>query len=331
MKTFREKKIDKNRPHLVIFWCPKPRKSKRKGGFLPYWDYITMKTKVQEGKFKGAWFKVRKEGNYAEAVSMEKLGRPAIKRLSKNYYMVLSTGEVKQYKLGTSKSVRSLQMTMQRLRGLIRCNFKSGAQNQCFLTLTYAENMTDTKRLMSDWDKFYKRLKYAYKGAKFEYLAVAEPQERGAWHLHVLLRDDKRKRLWIKAEKLTEIWGHGMTQIERIKCDDVGEYFITYFTCVQSHRWDIGEEKGARTHAQKKADRLHLYPSGFNFYRASRGLKRPEKIECKTEELNNEFPLLIKDKSYNIIDADTGEILNRIERQTRKVKSAQNLETSAQN
>lgn len=284
-----------------------------------------MKIKVQEGNYYGIWHTVTEEGDYAEVMSMLKSVQITVRRLSKEYYLVLSTGEVRRYTPRKSKqNGQSLRRTMERLRGLIRCNFKSGAQNQCFLTLTYAENMTDAKRLYKDWDKFYKRLKYAYKNAKFEYLAVAEPQERGAWHLHVLLRDDAREKLWISAKKLTELWGHGMTQIERIKCDDVGTYFITYFTCVQSHRWDIGEEKGVRTHAQKKADRLHLYPSGFNFYRASRGLKRPEKYECSEEYLNQEFEVKLKEKSYDIVSEETGEIINKIQRQTRKRRSASN-------
>lgn len=283
-----------------------------------------MKTKVQEGNYRGIWHRVRLEGDFAEVVSMARPTAQAVRKLSKDSYLVLSTGEVRQYKRQEKKGGESLRKTMERLRGLIRCNFHSNYQNECFLTLTYKENMTDSRRLYTDWDAFYKRLKRAYKEHNFEYISVAEPQERGAWHLHILLKDADGKKLWIGKDKLTALWGHGMTQIERIKCNDVGAYFVTYFTCVQAHKWDIGETKGARTHGQKKADRLHLYPAGFNFYRASRGLERPVKMECNTEQLNEAFPSLIKSRSYDIISEDTGEILNQIQRQTRKMESAQN-------
>lgn len=278
-----------------------------------------METKAQAGDYKGRWHRVRIEGDFAEVLSMARPTAQGVRKLSKDSYLVLSTGEVKQYQKRDNKTQgESLRRTMERLRGLIRCNFGSDKQNECFLTLTYAENMRDTGRLYSDWDKFYKRLKYAYKQYDFAYLSVAEPQARGAWHLHILLKDTNGKKLWIDKDKLTALWGHGMTQIERIHCDDVGAYFVTYFTQVQAHKWDIAEPKGARTHGQDKASRLHLYPSGFNFYRASRNLDKPIKAVCDTAQLEDAFEQLIRRKSYDIMDADTGEIINRIERQTRK-------------
>lgn len=278
-----------------------------------------MEIKVQAGDYKGNLHKVKIEGDYAEARSMERKPKQAIRKLDKDSYLVLSTGEVKQYQKKDNKTQgESLRRTMERLRGLIRCNFGKDDKNECFLTLTYAENMLDPERLMRDWDKFYKRLKYAYKQYNLGYLSVAEPQARGAWHLHILLKDMDGKKLWIDKDKLTALWGHGMTQIERIHCGDVGAYFVTYFTQVQPHKWDIAEPKGARSHGKDKASRLYLYPAGFNFYRSSRNLQKPEQIECKTEELEREFEHLQKSHSYDIIDAETGGIINRIERQTRK-------------
>jgi hypothetical protein len=50
------------------------------------------------------------------------------------------------------------------------------------ITLTYRENMEDKTRLKRDFDALRRRL-----GALggFQYVAVAERQKRGAWHLHV--------------------------------------------------------------------------------------------------------------------------------------------------
>ena len=63
---------------------------------------------------------------------------------------------------------------------MINNNF-TGKPNELFVTLTYAKNMTDTKRLYTDMNKFIKRLKYKYKeSSDIDYLAVVEPQGRGA-------------------------------------------------------------------------------------------------------------------------------------------------------
>lgn len=51
------------------------------------------------------------------------------------------------------------------------------------LTLTYRENVTDRARVLSDWDRF-RRLVMA-RFPDWLFVAVIEPQERGALHLHV--------------------------------------------------------------------------------------------------------------------------------------------------
>ena len=53
----------------------------------------------------------------------------------------------------------------------------------CMLTLTYRENMTDRHRCKRDLDVFLKRLRRVL--PHFQYIAVLERQERGAWHVHI--------------------------------------------------------------------------------------------------------------------------------------------------
>lgn len=50
------------------------------------------------------------------------------------------------------------------------------------LTLTYRENMQDMERLQKDFDLFRRRMSRA---KKFHYVAIVEPQERGAFHMHI--------------------------------------------------------------------------------------------------------------------------------------------------
>lgn len=86
---------------------------------------------------------------------------PPVKKISQKEYINLNTGEVSEYSLSSNRSenVDSLRKTFKRIRALINSN----CENPDFLhwvTLTYKENMTDTKQLYSDFDKFLKRFKY---------------------------------------------------------------------------------------------------------------------------------------------------------------------------
>ena len=89
-----------------------------------------------------------------------KNSKQTIQKLDAHRYMVLSTGEVKEFQKSTDRSqlANSFKKSMKRLRYLINNNF-SGAANELFTTLTYAENMTDRERLYKDVDKFLKRLR----------------------------------------------------------------------------------------------------------------------------------------------------------------------------
>ena len=272
---------------------------------------------VQEGAFKAYYLTGRKEGDYMEATGLQRQTRPGIRRINKTMYEVIRTGEVLEYKTNDQKGGWSLKKTMERLTGLIRANFRAD-RNELFMTLTYKENMTDPKRLMKDFEKFWKRLTYRMKDRELGYISVAEPQGRGAWHLHVLVKAMDGSNLYIDNKAVSQIWGHGMTQTERIECEDCGAYFTTYFTQVQSHKWDIAEPKKEPTKAQTKASRLHFYPMGFNFYRASRNMTKPEKVTMTRKEIEREYPVLKYDKSFDIIDPETGKTVQKIERITRK-------------
>lgn len=218
--------------------------------------------------------KVIKQGDsFADIVYMDKVAKPNIKKINANEYIDLSTGEIRAFNhLDGKQSIRSLKNTFKRLIGLIRCNFTEGSDKQLFITLTYAENMTDTKRLYNDFKKFYQKLKRKYKEHKFEYVVVAEPQDRGAWHFHLMLKSDRY--LFIDNREMEKIWGFGWTETERLKSDDVGTYYVAYFTNLETECNSDQEQKKTKKHI--KGSRLHYYPKGFNFYRCSRGLKKPE-------------------------------------------------------
>lgn len=60
------------------------------------------------------------------------------------------------------------------------------------ITLTYRENMIDKNRLKKDFDALRRRLG---KLQSFQYVAVAERQKRGAWHLHIAVKGRQNYRV----------------------------------------------------------------------------------------------------------------------------------------
>ncbi len=112
----------------------------------------------------------------------------------------------------------------QRARATVRRMVNANPQLNKFLTLTYAENMTDINIARYDFDKFIKRLKTRYK--KLQYIVVPEFQKRGAIHFHLLCNLP-----FINAKDLEKIWSKGFIRINRIdNVDNVGAYVTKYMS-----------------------------------------------------------------------------------------------------
>lgn len=231
-----------------------------------------------------------------------------IVKLDKERYYVVNTGEVKTFThMETRKdSFNSLRQTFKKLRYLINANF-IGAPNELHITLTYADNMTDTKQLYNDFDRFIKKVKYKYKDiTTIDYINVIEPQGRGAWHCHLLLRFNDLPKIYIDNKELATMWCKGFVTIRSLKdVDNIGAYLSAYLADLDVHADDkgilqVGEEtyqymaKGgelgqivdkitiddngqAVTKKVVKGGRLHLYPPGTNIYRKSKGIKEPDR------------------------------------------------------
>lgn len=249
--------------------------------------------------------RVTEMGHLVEVQHMERMNRTNhIQKLDKERYLNLKTGEIGEFKQGEvrSDSFNSLRQTFKKLRYLINNNY-SGAGNELHITLTYKENMTDTKRLYSDFKKFMKKFRYKYEKeyGSIDYMTVVEPQERGAWHHHLLVRfnDMGGTKIYVANDEVAEIWGHGFTKIHSLKgVDNIGAYLSAYLTDVEITDENLSEvaghitERGVKTvevdGKEKKfvkGGRLHLYPSGMNLYRKSKGIQMPERQEMKYADI----------------------------------------------
>lgn len=235
---------------------------------------------------------VTKMNHLTEIQYMEKMNRTAsIRKLNKDEYVLLETGEIKEFEhfKNRSDSYNSLRQTFKKLRYLINNNF-CGRSNELFITLTYADNMTDTKKLYTDLDKFNKKMKYRYKNeTTIDYLHVVEPQKRGAWHIHSLIRFNNLEKIFIPNADLAELWGHGFVRIESIKnVDNIGAYLSAYLADVEltddTFRIAVKEdlevvekEINGETKRFIKGGRLHMYPPKFRIFRKSTGIAFPER------------------------------------------------------
>ena len=242
---------------------------------------------------------VTEMNHLTEIQYMEKMNNRAnIKKLNSDEYVDLKTGEIKEFEKteNRSQSYNSLRQTFKKLRYLINNNF-TGKRNELFLTLTYAENMTDPKKLYDDIRKFVMRLKYHFKDeSTIDYINVVEPQGRGAWHCHVLLRFNELEKIFIPNQEMAEIWGHGFVTLKSMKnVDNIGAYLSAYLAdleltnenvhlAMQNDLKVIEKEIDGQKKRFIKGGRLHLYPSGMNLYRKSAGVKPPERKKMKYSE-----------------------------------------------
>ena len=211
-----------------------------------------------------------------------------IKKLSADLYADKRTGEVKEFQHHDSRAgdKASVSQSLRKLRDLINANLEN-PETALWVTLTYRENMTDPARLYEDYRRFWLRFKYYLNKQNHppaEYIIAAEPQGRGAWHLHCLFLFPE-KPPFIPNSDMARIWGHGFTKTKSLKgVDNPGLYLTAYLGDMElTEAVNAGHFKAGRLGESKdkskaviKGARLHLYPSGFNLYRCSRGVKRPE-------------------------------------------------------
>jgi len=272
--------------------------------------------------------KVTEMNHIVEVQHMEKMNHKAnIKKLDKDRYLEIATGEIKEFEHSETRkdNLNALRQTFKKLRYLINNNF-SGGGNELHVILTYKENMRDTEKLYDDFRKFIQRLRYKYNNiSSIDYISVIEPQERGAWHSHLLLRFNDLKSVYIKNKDMANLWGHGFVQVKSLKdVDNIGAYLSAYLSDVElnEENWTQALNKEVKEVNGKKyikGGRLQMYPPGMNIFRKSSGIKYPERKMMKYKEAkkvvggrdphyqkslfieNEEFQNIITYEQYNML------------------------------
>ena len=212
------------------------------------------------------------------------------------------------------------------------------AEKARWVTLTYAENMTDTKRLYEDFRRFWMRFVYWCKSQGYdkpEYITVQEPQGRGAWHIHAFFIWPERAPYIANDEVLAKLWGNGFTKCKALAdVDNVGAYFSAYLGDMPLEDVEnLPKEDMARlldgceivtkefANAQEltkekrfvKGARLRLYPAGMNIVRKTKGIRMPSVERMTYEEAQKKVSSakLTFSRSYEVLN-DAGDVCNTL-------------------
>lgn len=261
-------------------------------------------------------------GGVVTVTASTNMGRaPAVVRYDAGHYIVVSTGELvgmAEKAVSRADNADSLRRSMATLRDIINANFGQHAATaaQSWLTLTYRECVRDTQRVADDFEEFIRWLRRRV-GARVEYISVIEPQRRGAWHLHVLLLRPDGGSIFVPQPDMLAAWRRiaaRRTPPELLR-DSLGRNLSSGGLHVHSLA-DGGDNVGAYLSAYltdddgKKGARLSLYPAGVQYYRCSRGIRRPEVREYArlSDALRDAADITGSDATYDdtraVMDAD---------------------------
>lgn len=269
--------------------------------------------------------RVKFMGNVTEVFYSSTISKGSvIRKLDADTYLDTRSGEVKEFVHieNRSQDLKSVARTMAQGRDVINANVSS-VENCRWLTLTYAENMTDPKKLRKDFENFNSRLRDIF--GHYEYITAAEPQGRGAWHLHVLLIFDSVAP-FMKNEVVKDCWKQGFVTVKKLKnVDNVGAYLSAYLGDIELddykklypngdgrayevHTVDVEDDEGKTvTKHYLKGSRLFMYPPGFHIFRWSKGIKKPNVKHLsysKAMKLVSDSALTYR-KCVNISDSNT--------------------------
>lgn len=248
--------------------------------------------------------------------------------LDSSLYFNKVTGGIYSVKRN-DKRVHNLALvarSLRRGRDLINANV-TDAELMKWWTLTYAENMTDEKRLKRDVDRMIKQLRRWY--GPCEYILAVEPQARGAWHVHMLLFFPSRAPfIPLHGPKSCDLlWPHGAYQIrEPNNVDNFGAYLSAYLGNVELSEYEssFGEPPDSVSVVELdtvdpdtmlpikkkfvKGGRLHYYPAQMHIFRWSRGIKKPlvEQMTYAEAKEKTSSAKLVFSSDVSLTDASSG-------------------------
>lgn len=237
-----------------------------------------------------------------------------VRRINANEFMLVETGEIKEYEKNDTKTEKGIKKSMRNLEQLIRNNFK-GNQNELMITLTVKENITDPKILQTYYKKFWKKLKRKYPTIKYIYI-IEKHSKSDRLHIHALIKDTESEVLYIPNSVILDYWGYGFTKTTRITNKSYNNSINEELDieCIEHkiklQEKNIGIDKVMK-YMMKTRGKENL-PAQARIYSKSKGIAFPETDNVIYEEvvnelldndyqLKNERTILVKSMSKNSI------------------------------
>lgn len=232
-----------------------------------------------------------------------------LKKISADEYVNTETGEICEYTKYDYKTSSSLCRSMNRLRELFLNNF-NGGENEICLTLTFEKKEENFDKTVTHLNNFWKNLKKEF--PDLEYIAVIEKQEeRNCWHIHMLIKDTKHKKLYIPAEEIKRIWNKGIIYVTKITNRNV-KNLINDTTKAEDENNAIIKLSNYLSKTKSKEQ----IPANKKTYYKSRGIKFPNVDKMKYSEaqkiLDDNNCCLLFEKTLLIRSSNTDSILKKI-------------------
>jgi len=229
-------------------------------------------------------------GNYTEIVCCRQDIKPIpITKLNKNQYVDNGTGEIKEYHFASNKTPDNIKKQFKNIPRLIKGYFNCD-NTERFITLTYSYIMNNPYLLAYDFKKFIRKINRRY--GKCRYIYIKEPNGKGAWHIHSIIKRLNGKPFNITDEQLRMLWGNGYAV----------STIVPYNICTIPHYFDV-------TRYDNKKTRLVYYPPYLNIYGCSADVKQ-EKIKGLYKDLKpSEMAKIYNSENrYVMINQEDGEI-----------------------
>lgn len=274
---------------------------------------------------------VKKCGNITELRYQQCNTGGSIKKWDKDNYINLKTGEFLQFKHSDLRvsHLENISRSLRNLRDLINTNVTNPANCQ-WLTLTYRIHQTSPKIVYQDFKKFNMRYQDYLKkiNLKAEYISVVEPQQSGSLHFHVIYIFPE-KAPFIENKVIANLWRQGFVKITSLNnVDNIGIYLCAYLGDLEAPE-DINidkfkenkkfkivnavDENGNKvSKAYIKGARLFFYPTNFNIFRHSRGIKKPDTYQTTETEAMKELGGAVLTYEKTIQLSDDGKVINTI-------------------
>lgn len=237
----------------------------------------------------------------------------SFKKLNKYEYVVVETGEIKEYKFNNVKDVGSLKKSMKKLNQTLKNNFV-GAENELFITLTAKRDVTDIRQMKMMFQQWWDKLRGLYDD--LEFASIYEKHiERDSWHIHTIIKATEHKRLFIPNKIIEEVCGYGFTKTSRIVNTSTSNEIREEYR--MAYRNKITEKFGINKviNYMCKTETKEQIPVGIRCYDTSRGIKKPVpdniSYAASRQQMGEKYKLTDAYTSL-IRDGDTNVILNKV-------------------